>query len=198
MPLISKKLAEELAEKDFRDAYVRSQTNAHIVQQLRALRHQRGQTQGDLASEIGTSQSVIARYENPEYEGWGVPTLLDVAAAHDVALLVAFVPHAEFLARTASMAPHNLEVESFSPDAVERLTREQPAVGATTAMFGLSIGHIDLGPRPAQAPQMRTMPQIGGFLSSPSTLMTPGKQDEREQLGDYHSSTTPLGTVRAI
>ncbi len=45
------------------------------------LRQRKGLTQGDLAKKLGTTQSVVARWENHAYEGIKLETLFRVARA---------------------------------------------------------------------------------------------------------------------
>lgn len=63
-----------------------------IAEQVYALRKQRGLTQKQLAEVMGTTQSVISRLEDTDYESERIDTLQKLAAALQCHLEVRFVP----------------------------------------------------------------------------------------------------------
>ena len=63
-----------------------------IAEQVYALRKQRGLTQKQLAEMIGTTQSVVSRLENTDYESERIETLQKLAAVLQCHLEVRFVP----------------------------------------------------------------------------------------------------------
>lgn len=63
-----------------------------IAEQVYALRTERGLTQKELATMMGTTQSVISRLENTDYESERIETLQKLAAALQCHLEVRFVP----------------------------------------------------------------------------------------------------------
>ncbi len=88
---------ERLSDKLRRDIYVRKQLEKGIPYQLRALRHQAGWTQRELADRAGTTQSVISRIENQRGDEISLATLLRFASAFDVGLIVRFAPFSELV-----------------------------------------------------------------------------------------------------
>jgi hypothetical protein len=62
---------------------------------------------------MGKPQSVVSRLEDPDYGKVSIQTVLDGAAAFDVALLVQYVSFPEFLQRTRDVSPEALRVDSF-------------------------------------------------------------------------------------
>ncbi|MFZ0494081.1 MAG: helix-turn-helix transcriptional regulator [Methylocella sp.] len=110
---LSKRLFEKLKSKSYREAYVAEHVRTGIAYQIRALRTQRGWSQKKLAEEMGKPQSVVSRLEDPDYGKVSVQTVLDGAAAFDVALLVQYVSFPEFLRRTRDVSPEALRVDSF-------------------------------------------------------------------------------------
>jgi transcriptional regulator with XRE-family HTH domain len=107
-----------------------------IAYQIRALRDQRGQKQGELAEELGKPQSVVSRLEDPSYGKVTVQTLLEVAAVFDVALLVRFVPFSSFLRDTRDLSSKAMEVPSFEDEAAA-----QPIVEITPQEEVLAVGN---------------------------------------------------------
>ncbi|MSP01044.1 MAG: helix-turn-helix domain-containing protein [Acetobacteraceae bacterium] len=114
MSLISEKFADELCEKEMRDAYLAAQIRTKLTAQIRALRDQRVWSQGALARYLGKPQSNVSRLENREYGNFTLKTLLELASAFDVGLVVEFVPYDEFIRRTEDLRPETLKVRSFS------------------------------------------------------------------------------------
>ena len=110
---LSKKLFEKLKKKTYRDAYVAENARTGIAYQIRAMREQRSMQQGSLASKLGKPQSVVSRLENPDYGKYTLSSLLEIASAFDVALVVRFVNYPEFIRQTRNVSPSDLEVDSF-------------------------------------------------------------------------------------
>jgi transcriptional regulator with XRE-family HTH domain len=92
-----KRLIDELQNVDYRRAFVEGHATDTIAFQLRAMRKAEGWEQKDVAEKLGNRklQPMISRYENPDYGKYSISTLLELAAAFDVALAVRFVPFSE-------------------------------------------------------------------------------------------------------
>ncbi len=131
MSIISKKFADELADKRMRDAYLAAQTRTRVAYQIRAIRTQRDWSQGDLADALDTSQSAVSRLEDRQYGSMNVKTLLDLAATFNCGLVIEFVPYADFLVRTRNLSPENLGVSEFSAKSLEPLSRDFGGAAAT-------------------------------------------------------------------
>ncbi len=113
---------ERLGSKAYRDAYLEAQVHSWISHQFRALRKSMGLTQKEMAEKIGKPQSVISRLENDEYGKVSVQTLLDVAQAVDVALLVQFVSYPDFLERMRDKSPAGMVPENIT-ESTARMNR---------------------------------------------------------------------------
>ena len=85
-----------------------------IALQIRRLRENGDMSQSDLAARVGTRQSAVSRLENTDYGRASVQTLLDIANALDVALVVKFVSYPEFLLQHGKVTPDALSAETFS------------------------------------------------------------------------------------
>lgn len=114
----SAKTVEKLRDKAYRDAYVLSHIRVGIPYQIRALREQEGRkwSQSELARRMRKPPNVISRLEDPEYGRHTISTLLELASAFDVALLVKFVPYSEFLREFSDVSPRALEAVRFADD----------------------------------------------------------------------------------
>lgn len=103
-----------LQRKGFRDAFVRSHLAHGLAHQIRALRTQRGWTQGELAAKLGLKQqSAVARLEDPSYGRLTIATLLKLSSVFDVALSVRFLSYGKFLTEREDLSPAALGAESF-------------------------------------------------------------------------------------
>ena len=114
-------LVEHLAGgKTVRGLHLANRIRILIPHQIRALRESRNWTQKELADRAGKSQAVISRLENPAYASFTLKTLLELAEALDVALLVKYVSYNRFLNEfknldSESLAPVSFEEEVFEP-----------------------------------------------------------------------------------
>lgn len=113
--IVTKRFLDRLRRKPYREAYVEENVRTGIAYQIRALREKRGWSQKKFAEVLGKPQSVLSRIEDPDYGKLSVQTLLEVAAALDLALLVQFSDFPEFIQRMADVSPDGLNRQSFSP-----------------------------------------------------------------------------------
>lgn len=64
----------------------------HVARMIRALRKEAGLSQRALAARVGTTASVICRFENADYEGHSLAMLNRVAAALNRRVVIQFAP----------------------------------------------------------------------------------------------------------
>jgi transcriptional regulator with XRE-family HTH domain len=140
MTVISKRFADELSEKEMRDAYLSAQIRTKLTNQIRAIRSLRGWSQGEFAKILGKPQSNVSRLENREYGSFTLNTLFELASAFDVGLVVEFVPYDDFLRRTHDLSPSHLQVGSFSKTSLEPLYRNGVATGQVAAVVAAIAG----------------------------------------------------------
>jgi transcriptional regulator with XRE-family HTH domain len=158
-------LREQLRNKEFRDAYVAEDIRTGITFQIRALREARGLSQSDLGSRIGNPQSAIARVENPNYGRFSLTTLLKLASAFDVALLVRFVAFSELVERNRDLSPGHLAVPAFTEDVGLRDYGTSASGSSTITTKTISPpSHQPNRPRSmASAREYSDMPQTGDY-----------------------------------
>lgn len=84
----SRKLAKLVEQAD---------SELDIAEQIHQAREEAGLTQMQLAELIGTSQSVVARIEDPDYEGHSLTTLRKVAEALDLRFRIEFYKRPQFI-----------------------------------------------------------------------------------------------------
>jgi len=106
----------ELENKKFRHAYLKEHIRIGIASQIRILRNKLNISQSQLAEIIGTKQSVISRIEYPDSVSVNLNTLLKIAEAFDIGLLVKFSAFGKFLAESQDISPKALAVNSYSEE----------------------------------------------------------------------------------
>ncbi|MEO8520975.1 MAG: helix-turn-helix transcriptional regulator [Acidobacteriota bacterium] len=108
-------LLNGLRDKAYRTLFVETQIETIIPFQIRAMRAKRNWTQKDLARESGMAQGRISLLENANYEGAvNVKTLVKLAAAFDVGLIVRFAPFSELAEWSTKLSREHHEVSEFS------------------------------------------------------------------------------------
>jgi len=138
--VISNRVLREFSDKEFRDGYVESRTQNMVAYQIRALRDQRNMSQKDLAGKLpkGT-QSTVSRLEDPDYGKMSLTSLFDLASAYDVALVVRFCSHEDFLHQTSDLSPVALQVPSY--DAGRVMTKLSRDNGNSAVKFPMLIAN---------------------------------------------------------
>jgi transcriptional regulator with XRE-family HTH domain len=116
MKSLNKRLRQKFHDKEYRRTYSQSFQNAWIASQIKALREQRGMTQGELAKRAGMHQARISVLEDVNYESWNVGTLRRLANAFDVDLHVQFVPFSKTVFDADTFSAESLRVPAFKDD----------------------------------------------------------------------------------
>jgi ribosome-binding protein aMBF1 (putative translation factor) len=81
-------LEKEMKSPRFAVAFQKELSRIRLADQIAELREKHGWTQADLARKVGTTQSGIARLENPSYRNYSLATLEKVAKALGARLVV--------------------------------------------------------------------------------------------------------------
>lgn len=74
-------LAKEMKNPRFAAVFRKELNRSRLAEQIAALRAKQGWTQAELARRVGTTQSGIARLENPNYRNYSLQMLEKVATA---------------------------------------------------------------------------------------------------------------------
>jgi DNA-binding XRE family transcriptional regulator len=87
-------LVEHLAGKsqEMADLVAQEQANLDIARKLYDLRAQAKLSQAELARRVGTTQSVISRLEDADYDGHSLQMLRRIASALDKRVEIRFLP----------------------------------------------------------------------------------------------------------
>jgi transcriptional regulator with XRE-family HTH domain len=105
-----------LQDKEYRDAFVVASINIGVPAQIRTLRKQRQWSQEKLAEEAMMQQEGISRIEDPDRGSVNLKTLLKLAAAFNVGLIVRFVPFSEMINWKLNLSLDAMEVKSFDQE----------------------------------------------------------------------------------
>ena len=73
-------------------AFEEAVANREVAQRIHELREQAGLSQTELAKRVGTTQSVISRLEDADYEGHSLAMLNRIAAAVERRVDIRFLP----------------------------------------------------------------------------------------------------------
>jgi transcriptional regulator with XRE-family HTH domain len=104
--MMEKPTLEQLKDKAFRDAFLDRAVRQSITAQVKALRRQHGLSMHKFAVRCGLHYTTVFRLEHPSLNsGTRISTLLAIASAFDVALIVRFVPWSRFLQETFVVLP---------------------------------------------------------------------------------------------
>lgn len=111
-------IAAKLEDQDYRESYVETIVTHGIAHQVRVNRELRGWSQKELGRlcALEKKQSSISRLEDPAYGKYSIQTLLEIAKAFDVALIVKFVPFSKFLTETSKKTPEALFAKSYKDE----------------------------------------------------------------------------------
>ncbi len=113
-----KAIWRKLRNKEYRDSFVASQISNTIAAQIFSLREARGWKQAEAAARAGMKQSRISYLEDPNYENYQTRTLLKLASAYDVGLVVRFVPFSELAKWSANLSPRDFLPTEFLKDGI--------------------------------------------------------------------------------
>lgn len=178
-------LVNELRDPDYRSEYVASQISIGFPFQVRALRKARNWTQKDLAKAAGMAQPRIAEIESPGERKLNVETMLRLAAAFDVALLVRFAPFGDFVDWNESFDPNCYEVPTFSEEAEAAELHEQnlAAIAQSWEEFQNKVSQINV---PTPKPSLRLVKDNETGTPWQRDLLKPTLNVVNKELRDYN------------
>jgi len=161
-------LVGRLLKKAYRDAYTEQRVKTALPQQIRTIRLNRNLTQSDLAKLAHTTQTVIARVEDINYGNLSLNTLLKIAQAYDVGLLVKFVPYSRLVQEFEDRSNDALDVPEFQQD-IQRINAW--AASGVGPSISLQLKQQLSG---SDQPRQTGAGAYGGAQSQPSSVLVAG------------------------
>lgn len=119
-------------DKEFRESFVDEFVRTGIAFQIRALRQREDWSQSDLGRKTGKPQNVISRLEDPDYGSFTIRSLLEIAAAFDVALMVRFVSFSDLWKVSQKLTQGDLAVTKYDEEERNLASVEIMEQGTTT------------------------------------------------------------------
>lgn len=159
MANISSRMFRKFKDKRYRDAFLISQIRRMIPKQVRAMREAQDMTQQQLADAAGTTQTVISRIEKGSGSGnLTIKSLLNLASALDVALVIRFEPIDRFIDWTEHLSSEDLAPRQ-SQTILAKIEEEAARVeAADLAMIVNSpVGKAALGSGQSQQPRSEAL-----------------------------------------
>jgi transcriptional regulator with XRE-family HTH domain len=162
------RLLAKLKNKAYRAAFVIEHVKTSVPLQIHALREQFGWTQGQLAERAKTTQTVISRLEDPNYGNLSLNSLLKLASAFDIGLLVKFVPFSRLLHEFQDLSPQALFAKPFVEElpTLEVWAKESTKEGSTVFKQG-----------PSYAPTCKLF--ISGSMAASDTSKIPATKNNK-------------------
>jgi transcriptional regulator with XRE-family HTH domain len=112
----SKMISKLINSRDTRESYVRSKLSVLLPAQIRSLRLRREMKQAVLGTEAEMKQGRISSLERIGEASFSIETLIRLASAFRVGLIVKFVPMSEMLAWENSFMPDEFDVVPVEKD----------------------------------------------------------------------------------
>lgn len=166
--------------KKQRAEHLRNQIRIFIPHQIRMMRDQRGWTQKQLGDEAGKPQNVVSRLEDPAYASFTLKTLLELADAFDVALLVKFVPYSRYLDEFSDRSPDAISATSFD-DELPALEARKARILCDLAEPAISSSNSEDGPQ---------LKGASGISSSYRSVVVDDWRQEMNEESDEGSTRT--------
>lgn len=164
---LSEAFVGQLADKEIRDEFVADQVRTRIALMIRALREQedRNWSQAELGQRAGKPQNVISRLENPDYGRENLETLLQIAAAFDLPLLVDIPEWDDWFRRMSDVSKDRLVRKSFN---IEYLTGQAQETSVRAAMPEATSPTLNISAWATLGDQIEKLPVFTDWLTAPT------------------------------
>lgn len=135
-----RKLGKRIREsKKYRDHLTQAESGNRVSFQIKSMLEDRGWSQQEIVRRSGIPQPVMSKYMNG-YDAYSIKTLLKLASAFDVHLVVGFEPYSNLVDWMADMTPQSLAVPPTERDTRLWNDAEVPISPSATTGLGLGIG----------------------------------------------------------
>jgi transcriptional regulator with XRE-family HTH domain len=169
--ITNSKLFKRLKEKKYRNQFIAGEVRRTIPFQLRAMRVERKWTQADLGKEADMPQTVVSRIENGDAASLSIKTLLKLASAFDVALVVRFEPIDRLIHWVDNLAPEVMSPQR-SDEILARMEAEVSNIAP--ARSPAATGHLRIAAVNTSRPTQIEFGFTRQLTAVPNTAMQTG------------------------
>lgn len=166
--ITNSKLFKRLKDRKYRQHFVAGEVRRTIPFQLRALRAERKWTQADLGRAAEMPQTVVSRIENGDGASLNIKTLLKLAAAFDVALVVRFEPLDRLIHWVDNLTPETMSPRQSAEILAEMESQSEAGIAVAAPAFRV-IQSTPVATTALQRSLAFSGPSLVGLASQPTS-----------------------------
>jgi transcriptional regulator with XRE-family HTH domain len=193
----SKMISKLINGRDTRESYIRSKLSVLLPAQIRSLRLRREMKQAELGAEAEMKQGRISSLERIGIASFSIGTLIRLASAFRVGLIVKFVPMSEMLSWENDFAPDDFDVTPLEHDEAFLLpenteSKRNMSPGLCDAMLRGQNNYVDVIP----AYCVQSVSDSPWWQNSIATLVSPTSGASNISRLGMHVSSASLSATQ--
>lgn len=110
------KSKKKWVDKDYRESYMESFVYQMVAWQMKTIRKRNSTSLEDVSIATGIAASTLNEFEDPDFEGRDIESLIKIANYFGFALSVEFVSYSQLAYKSHNLSPDDLFVYSFDQE----------------------------------------------------------------------------------